>query len=932
MATNSGVNLAKAWVTIIPTTEGAEQAITDALTPGANKAGKNVGKSLGGKIATGLGAAAKSGALAAGTAVIAFGKASIETGQQFEAAMSNVAALSGATGDDLARLEMTAREFGASTKFSASEAADALGYMALAGWDTTQMTEGLGGVLNLAAASGMGLAESSDMVTDYLSAFGLEAKDSAYFADMLAYAQANSNTSAQALGEAYKNCAANMNAAGQDVETTTSLLAMMANQGLKGSEAGTALNAIMRDITASMEDGAIKIGDTSIAVTDADGNFRDLTDILRDVETATDSMGDAERAAALSATFTADSTKGLNLILQAGTTEASMFEWGLRGASTSMDGLKTSIDGMTGVSGSLDTALSNSGIEAEDFADCLDVSGGSADELIAGLQEMGYSSEQTDALLDSLGMTTGDLQAAMDSADGAAATMAATMNDNLQGDLANLNSSFEETQIKLYQAVSPALRDGAQAITNTLIPALGNGITEFDNFLNGTEEVVPVYDEFGTQIGTTTTQSDGFLTKLGELGEKLSPLGESFGGLATSLGDTLSPVFETVGGVAETVATTLGNLAEPASGLVDAFAGFIDTTSPAVESAFGVIGDAADLALGGLGTLAETAITDASGFLDTFTAAANGDWSTAWSTFETTVSGHFDGLVTAAETTFPGLTSTIKGAWETVSTEAGTKWATIKSGLDTTWGNITSAASTAWESTKTNITSAMDGAATKLGTVSSVIKSGLDTAWSGISSTADTTWKGIQSFMEDPIGNAQTTLGTITAGITSTFDTWGIDTLISGIFSPIEGFMTDPITNAQSLIDTAASTISGIITGMDLSLPSIALPHFWVNGGEFPWGIAGQGTPPNFGVDWYAQGGFVDAASVIGVGEAGPEMILPRTGSLMDEFASTVASYVATAGATINVVINGNIDSRDTADYFARQCGIEVERALAYDI
>lgn len=168
------------------------------------------------------------------------------------------------------------------------------------------------------------------MVTDYMSAFGMSCEQSGYFADMLAYAQSNANTTAELLGESYKNCAANMAAAGQDVETTTSLLAMMANQGLKGSEAGTALAAVMRDLTAKMSDGAIKIGDTSVAVQDANGNYRDLTDILQDVESATNGMGDAEKAAALSSTFTADSIKGLNLILNAGVSNAADFENQLR--------------------------------------------------------------------------------------------------------------------------------------------------------------------------------------------------------------------------------------------------------------------------------------------------------------------------------------------------------------------------------------------------------------------------------------------------------------------------------------------------------------------------------------------------------------------------------------------------------------------------
>ena len=154
--------------------------------------------------------------------------------------------------EELAKLSETAQHYGETTQFSASEAADALGYMALAGWDADKATKELGGVLKLAAASGMELAESSDMVTDYLSAFSNSEMTAAQFADKLAYAQANSNTTAEQLGQAYKNSAANLNAAGQDVETVTSLLAAMANQGLKGSEAGTALTAMMRDLTKNM--------------------------------------------------------------------------------------------------------------------------------------------------------------------------------------------------------------------------------------------------------------------------------------------------------------------------------------------------------------------------------------------------------------------------------------------------------------------------------------------------------------------------------------------------------------------------------------------------------------------------------------------------------------------------------------------------------
>lgn len=308
----------------------------DNVSQDAGEAGEAMNKASG--QAFNLGSALKTLAAIAGAMKIAgavkdFYSDSIQLGKDYTSTISEVAAISGATGDDLRMLQDTAREYGATTIFSASEAADALKYMSLAGWDAKQSSSALGGVLNLAAASGMELGQASDMVTDYLSAFGMQAKQSSYFADMLAYAQSNSNTTAAQLGEAYLNSAANLHSAGQDVETTTSLLEAMANQGTKGARAGTQLAAIARDITNNMEDGKIQIGDTAVAVQDAQGNFRDFTDILTDVEKATDGMGSAQKAAALSTTFTADSTKGINQILTEGMDKISGYEDALRGSS-----------------------------------------------------------------------------------------------------------------------------------------------------------------------------------------------------------------------------------------------------------------------------------------------------------------------------------------------------------------------------------------------------------------------------------------------------------------------------------------------------------------------------------------------------------------------------------------------------------------------
>lgn len=295
--------------------------------------------------------------------LIGIGTASVATAANFEKSMSNVAALSGATGKDLEDLTNIAKEMGATTQFSASEAADALGYMALAGWKTEESMSALPGILDLAAASNMGLAEASDMVTDYLSAFQQEADQAGRMADVLAYAQANSNTTTQALGEAFKNCAVNANSFGLDIEQTTALLGKLGDQGLKGSEAGTALNAVFRDMSSKMKDGAIAIGDTNVKITDANGNFKSMAEIVGAVQKATDGLSDSEKMVALQSTFTADSIKAMSILMNTGSDSITEFTnelYNSKGAASEMAGVMN--DNLSGQLTALKSALEGAAI------------------------------------------------------------------------------------------------------------------------------------------------------------------------------------------------------------------------------------------------------------------------------------------------------------------------------------------------------------------------------------------------------------------------------------------------------------------------------------------------------------------------------------------------------------------------------------------
>lgn len=220
----------------------------------------------------------------------------INTAGDFEASMSNVEALSGASGNELEALSDKAKEMGATTKFTAGESADALSYMALAGWNTQSMLEGISPVLNLAAAANMDLAQASDIVTDYLTAFGLKASDTTHFVDVMAYAMAHSNTDVIQLGEAYKACASTATSLGYSVEETTAVLATMANAGVKGGEAGTALNAIFTRLATNTKKCGDELANYGVNIYDAQGNMQSLSSILTGIAGVWGDLTDQEQA------------------------------------------------------------------------------------------------------------------------------------------------------------------------------------------------------------------------------------------------------------------------------------------------------------------------------------------------------------------------------------------------------------------------------------------------------------------------------------------------------------------------------------------------------------------------------------------------------------------------------------------------------------
>ena len=250
-------------------------------------------------------------------AVGGLGTAAVKVAADFDSAMSQVAAVSGATGKDLEALRDKAREMGSKTKFSASEAAEAMNYMAMAGWKTGDMLSGIEGIMNLAAASGEDLATTSDIVTDALTALGLSAEDSGHFADILAAASSNANTNVAMMGETFKYCAPVAGALGFTAEDTAEAIGLMANAGIKSSQAGTAMRSMMTNLTGEVKFTGDAFGELTVQTTNTDGSMRSLGDILTDCRAAFAQMSESEKAANAEALVGKNAMSGFLAVMNA---------------------------------------------------------------------------------------------------------------------------------------------------------------------------------------------------------------------------------------------------------------------------------------------------------------------------------------------------------------------------------------------------------------------------------------------------------------------------------------------------------------------------------------------------------------------------------------------------------------------------------------
>ena len=399
----------------------------------------------------------------------------LETGKAFDTSMSKVKAISGATAEDIDQLTAKAEQMGATTKYTATEAADAMGYMAMAGWKTKEMLGGIDGIMSLAAASGAELATTSDIVTDSLTAFGKSAADAGRLADIMAAAASNSNTNVEMMGETFKYAASLAGSMGYSMEDTAIATGLMANSGIKATQAGTSLRAMMTRMAAPTKDSATAMAALGIELDDGHGNMKSLLEVMKELRS---SFGDLKMS---QQELTLEQNK-LNAALESGEMDEDEFN----------DAQEELIAKAYGAEGAMKAQ----------YASMLAGKNG----LSGFLAIVNASEEDFDKLTESIY-----------NSNGAAEQMAQTMNDNLEGSLTLLSSAFDGFKKKLYDGISAPLNGLVKQITANIMPALtgiiegtpgaadqlANGISNlFSNALKSASKLLPrAVDALGAVLG-----------------------------------------------------------------------------------------------------------------------------------------------------------------------------------------------------------------------------------------------------------------------------------------------------------------------------------------------------------------------------------------------------------------------------------------------
>lgn len=662
--------------------------------------------------------------------VVGLGTAAVKTAADFDSAMSKVAAVSGATGSDLEALRDKAREMGEKTKFSASEAAEAMNYMAMAGWKTEDMLSGIEGVMNLAAASGEDLATTSDIVTDALTAFGLTAKDSGHFADILAAASSNANTNVSMMGETFKYCAPIAGALGFSAEDTAEAIGLMANAGIKGSQAGTALRTIMNNLSGEVKICGSSIGEVTVATTNADGSMRDLSDILADCRTAFSGLSESEKAAAAESLVGKNAMSGFLALMNAGEAD--------------INKLSSAIDNCDGSAASM----------AENMNDNL---AGQLQILKSQLEELAISFGEL--LMPAIRTIVGWIQKFVDW----------------------LNSMDEGTRKVIVTialvaaAIGPILIIVGKVISAvgtimTLVPKLA-GVINAAKGVFAAFNAVCAANPYVLIIAAIVALVAAFIylwNNCEEFRQFWIDLWESIKEIAIAVWEALKAFFQAAWEAIKTTATTVWNAIKDFfsslwEGIKNIFITVVNAISTFLTTAWNAIKNTVTTVFNAIKTFFTTVWNGIKSVITTVVNAISTFLSTAWNGIKTAITTVLNAIKTAVTTVWNGIKNTI-----TTIVNA------IKNAVTTAWNNIKSAVSNAANAIKTGVTNAfnamLNGIKNICGNIYGTVKGGFDKAINFVKNLASQAFQWGADFIGGIVNGIKSMIGKVGDAVSSVAD------------------------------------------------------------------------------------------------------------------------------------------------------------------
>lgn len=468
-------------------------------------------------VGTAMNSAGNSLTMYATAPILAVGTATVKAASSFEAAMSQVKAISGATGEEFDALVEKARHMGETTKYSATQSAEALKYMAMAGWGTQQMLDGLEGIMYLAASSGEELGSVSDIVTDSMTAFGMSAEEASHFADVLAAASAASNSSVATMGESFQYAAPLAGTFGYSIEDVALALGLMANNGIKASQGGTALRKIFAQMSDDIEVLQANGEKLVVKTTNADGSMRSLDNVLRDLRAAFNGMSDASKTAINDDLVQSAKDLGVELTDEKGTLKDTATLYGE--VQEAVEALTKGTDGLT---------------DAQKVQEAEAIGGKTA---MAGLLTLINSSEED----------YNKLSDAIYNCEGAAEEMAEIMNDNLQGQFVLLKSQLEGVAIQLGETFIPMFRDALTTVSGW--------ITKFSELDQETQKNIIKWTMLAAAIGPVLKVGGTFLKLSSSIISGIGKISGKMDGLISVV--KASPKAFTAAGLAITALVTV---------------------------------------------------------------------------------------------------------------------------------------------------------------------------------------------------------------------------------------------------------------------------------------------------------------------------------------------------------------------------------------